>query len=48
MMWYWKKSQFNNKDGIKDRIGGFISSLNIVQKIIFYIVCIHFYLIYLM
>ena len=27
---------------LKDRIGGFISSLNIVQKIIFYIVCIHF------
>lgn len=27
---------------LRDRIGGFISSLNIVQKIIFYIVCIHF------
>ena len=27
---------------LRDRIGGFISSLNTVQKIIFYIVCIHF------
>ena len=27
---------------LRDRIGTFISSLNIVQKIIFYIVCIHF------
>ena len=27
---------------LKDRIAGFISSLNIVQKIIFYIVCIYF------